>query len=719
MINIETFDEDRPSADAPDAPGPTRNWRDFLPDPQAAWTVFRRHLVLFFTVFALMVAATAAWTLYQTPVYAARSSLLVRPQADEVVDVKAVTPDLPATSDIVNTQVRLMQSPTLALLVAQRYAALHPNDPLVQGRGLVDIASTVSKMAFISRVASTYVIEVEVNSQDAKQAAEIANLYVTEFVGSDKATKVQANAAADDWLRRRTAELAREATAADAALQEYKIRNGLISTEGATLSEQEISTLNQQIASAEAELAEKQGRLASARRQLEQGSGGADVGAALGSGTIGTLRTREAEASAKVAQLSSRYGEKYPDLVKARSELSAIKADIQSEIDRILSNLQAEVNVASSRLSSLRDSRARSTGTLSRNNAAQVGLLALQRRADAAKAIYETFLNRSRETNAQQGLQRADTRVDSYATVPSEPDFPNRRLAAALGLVGGILAGLGAIALAEYLQGGVRTKADVEQRLGVRYAGAVPALASTLGSLRLTEPVHDYIVSHPFSAFAESFRSLRTFLLLGSRHAPGVGRALAITSALPQEGKTTTALCLARTSALGGVPTVLVDCDLRRRGASLALGNGRNGLYNVLEGGALDDNLFLDAATGLYVLGTDQAPTSVIDPLNAASMGKLVAALRQRFQVIVIDTAPLLGVADARVVAASADRTILITRWGKTSIRATEAAIDMLIAANAKLSGIALTQVDIRRHASTGYSDSYSYHKRFRGYYAN
>ena len=697
------------------------SWRDFFPDPRTLWMILRRNLRLFLTVFTLIVAAVAIWTVRQVPLYSAAASILVQPKADTVVNVTQVAPDLPSTTDIVDTEVRLMQSPTLALRVAQRYARTHPAEAPANAVEQQELASELSDKIEVARSGATYVIDVTARSDDPRDAAEVANLFVQEFVAADKEAKVGANSSANTWLQARSQELEQKATAADGALQQYKIAHGLISTTGSTMVEQELSSINQEIAQAQADLAEKQGRLSAAREQLAHGSGGADVGAALGSGTIGTLRSREAEASSQVAQLESRYGPLYPDLRKAKSDLADVRGQIQLEIDRILSNLDAEVQVSASRLSSLQGSRGRSTGVLQSNNFAAVGLAELQRRADAAKAIYETFLRRARETSAQQGLQQADTRIAQMAQVPERPDFPNRRLAALFGILSGLVCGLIAIGVAEYLQGGIRTKADVETRLRVRYAGAVPTLASTLGKPRVDDAPHDYIVSHPFSTFAEAFRGLRAFLLLGGGAVAGSPRAVAIVSPLPQEGKTTTAVCLARASAMGGTPTVLVDADLRRRGSSELLGlPASDGLYDYMAGRAsLDEALVLDEASGLYLLGTAAAQPSAHDPLTTENMARLIAELRTRFEVIIVDTAPVLGVADSRTVAASVDRVLLITRWRSTSIRAAEAALDILLDSGAKVSGVALTQVDITRYASTGHTDTYGYQKKFKGYYSN
>lgn len=695
--------------------------KEMLPDPRALWSVLRRNMLLFLAVFIVVAGAVIGWTSRQTPSYSATSSLMVQPRTETVVDVKSVTPDMPATADVVDTRVRLIASSTLAQRVAAAYVRRHPDRRPATEAGMTGLATQLLGMISVARSGSTYLIDVTATSQEAAHASEVANLFAEEFVALDKEAKSSANANADVWLRQRTRQLAQEATAADAALQAYKIRNGLLSSNGRSGAENQISNLDTGIAGAEADLAEKQGRLAAARQQLRSGSGGADVGAALGSGTIGGLRAREAETSAKVAQLATLYGDQHPELRRVRSELSDIREQIQLEINRILSNLEAEVRVSSSRLSSLRASRGQSTAVLAGNNAAQVGLDELQRKADAAKGIYETFLNRSRETAAQQGLQQADTRVALLAQTPFEPDFPNWRLAIVFALAGGIALGLIAIALAEYLAGGVRTKVDVEQRLRLRYAGTVPTLSSTLGTRRAAEPPHDYVVSHPFSAFAESFRQLRAFILLGGRGGSPRAHVIAVASALPQEGKTTTAMCLARTSAMAGVSTVLVDCDLRRRGSSeLLIGGRSNGLYDYLDGrSGIEDAIVVDEPTGLAVLGSAEPQSSALDPLTPENVTRMIADLKRRYEVVIFDTAPLLGVADARAIASCVDSVLLATRWRKTSIRACEAAIDILLDAGAKIDGVALTQVDIRQYASAGHTDAYSYQKRFRGYYVN
>jgi len=700
-----------------------------LPDPRVLWLTFRRNLLLFLAVVVVIVGAVAAWTLTRVPIYQSTASLLVEVASPNVVDVKSVSRDMADNSEALETQVRLIGSPAIVRRAADLYAARFPSDARSKAANREALAQEMADSISVSRSGLTFVIDVTAQSDDAPFSAATANFVAEAYLNAQREAKVNANADASVFLQKRTAELREEASRADAALQQYKIRNGLMSAQGSTMAEQEVSTLNQQIAQAEAELAEKQGRLTAAEAQLRAGGGGADVGAALGSGTIGSLRQSEAAASTKVAEMSARLGPLHPDLKRAQSELAEIRTQIQQEIDRILSNLKADARVAASRLASLRDSRSRANGALAANNSAAVGLMELERQAEAAKSIYETFLKRLEETTAQEGLQMANARLSTEAKVPDSPIFPNRRLAAVVGILGGIIAGLLAVAIAEYMRGNVRTKSDIEDRLRVRYAGAIPALSSTLKGDVADEPPAEYVLTHPFSLFAESFRSLQAMLLLGrkaepkdaARDAPRLGRVIAITSALPQEGKTTTATCLARIMAAGGTSTVLVDCDLRRRGASaLQINEPRPGLYEYLNGTAtLDEALVLHEPSGMYLLGTERPPADARDPLTPDNLARMTAELRQRFNVVILDTAPVLGVADSRAVAASADRVLVIARWAKTSFDAVEATIEILIAAGAKVSGVALSQVDIRKAGSAGHNEMYSYQKKFRGYYVN
>ena len=700
-----------------------------LPDPRYFWMIFRRRIWIFLTVVVAIMAAVTAYATLTPKRYTATSAVLIEPRrGDPIQPRETAAAEQAPSSDYIDTQIVVLDSPQLAAAVV---TALNLTDDDQFGGGdvgeltpaqrqarLVASAQALSKATTIRRAGQTSIIEIDVTTLSPTQSARIANEFANQYLLSLAQTKQAADQRASAQIDSKLGELRVDAEHADAALQRYKIANGLMSAEGATMAEQETSSLNQQIATARAALAERQGRLAAARRQLAKGGGGGDVATALNSGTIGALRAQEAESSRNLAQLRSRYGEKHPAIAQEEQRLADIQRQIQLEINRILSSLEAEVNVAASGLSSLLGSQSQSHSRLAGNAAAQVGYMELDRKATAARTIYEAFLSRSRGTAARDGIEQPTASISAQALVPRVPSSPNVQLAYLLGSVFALFAGFAAIAIVELLDSGIRTKLDVERRLGARYLGAIPDIASTLDGLRLDEAPQDYIVSHPLSTFAEALRSLRAAVTLRGNRRPKV---IAVTSPLPREGKTTTAVCLARTLAMSGASTVLVDCDLRRHSASdMLLGDRPGQLMGVLEGTVtVAQGLLKDVDTDLQILGTSQSPSDGRDLLAPELIGRLLTELRLQFEFVVIDTAPVLGIADARAVASQADAVLLLARWRGTSLRAADTALDLLLAAKAKVVGVALTLVDIRKYASTGPEDLYGYHKKFKGYYVN
>lgn len=704
-----------------------------LPDPKTLLIIFWRRIWIFLGVFAVVLGAAVAYASLAPKQYSSVATVLVEPRrGDPVQQNGAATADQAPSSDFIDTQILVIDSPQLSARVVRALDLL--DDPTFGGGPVADdgreptpaqerarlstAAQRLRSVVNIRRAGQTALIEVSASTLSPVQSARIANQYIVQYLASINEARELSATQLNGQIDSRLNQLRGEAEQADRALQNYKIANGLMSSEGATMAEQENSTLNQQVQAARAQLAERQGRLGAARQQLRSGGGGSDVTSTLSSGTVGSLRSQEADSSRNLAQLRARYGSRHPSVAQEEERLKDVQRQIQAETNRILTSLEGEVRVAASGLASLEGGQAQARSRLAANASSQVGYLELDRKAQAARTIYEAFLNKSRGTAARDGLEQPIASMSSPAVPATQPSSPNVPLIYVIGLLAGLVASISAVALAEFLDGGIKTKADVERRLGARYLGSVPEIGSTLGTLRSTETPEEYIISHPLSTFAEALRNLRASVTLRGRRQP---RVLAITSALPREGKTTTALCLARTLAMSGATTVLVDCDVRRHSASDALLNGRPGrLFEVLAGDLpVEDGLLRDPDTDLMVLGTDRAPDDGRDLLTPRMVGALLATLKDRFEYVVIDTAPILGIADARSVASLADAVILLARWRSTSLRAVDTALDLLIGVRAKVFGVALTQVDIRKFGSTGQEDVYGYHKKFKGYYVN
>ena len=683
-------------------------------------SIFRRRWLLLVVVFACAVGA-AAFYLQQTPkTFVATSGVSIEPRrGDPVGPTAGATTESAPTSDFIDTQIVILKSPQIAEAVVR--ALNLTADPEFAAGGdapeqrITASAGRLQNVVSIRRIGQTYVIGITAASVSPAQAARVANTFAEQYVSSIDLLQKSSLERQSLQVDGRLEQLQGQATAADMGLQRYKIQNGLLSSEGATMAEQETSNLNGQIAATRAELAERQGRLSAARTQLSRGGGGGDVTTALNSGTVSALRVQEAESSRSLAQLRQRYGAKHPSIGQEEQRLKDIQRQIQAEIDRVLSSLEAEVNVASSRLSSLLASQREANSRLAGNEQAKVGFMELSRRSEAANAIYETFLASSKGAEARLGFEEPIARVSSAAVVPLDPVAPNALLIYVVSALFGLGGGIGAVALAEMFDGSISSRIDVEKTLGVRFLGVVPDLSSTMDRLQPQELPHNYIVGHPLSAFAESIRNLCAAATLRGHPL----KVIAFTSALPREAKTTTAISVARTLAMAGARTVLIDCDLRRHSASnLLLGGAPGRLVEVLNNKLpLTEALVTDELTQLRILGVSDAPKDGRDILNAQAVRALLDRLSEDFDFIVIDTPPVLGVADARAVASCADATFLLARWRKTQLRVVDAALSLLFAAQAKVIGVALTQVDIRQFGSEG--PVYGHNQSFAGYYLN
>ncbi|WP_374468804.1 GumC family protein [Phenylobacterium sp.] len=684
---------------------------------------------------AVFIVVLAAFAM-QTPSYTAVGSVVIDPTGKNLARAEQQSSGLPADTSAVDTQVEVLRSRAVAERVVRKlqlyndpefnpkmapgfFGLKRPAAPIANPspRLVEHTASALMDKTWVRRAGLTYVVLVGVSSTSPEKAARLSNSYMEEYQRLQLDEKLARVTRANSELGMSLEKMRRDAEIAEANVQRYKNEHGLLSAQGSTMAEQEVSTLNQQLAIARAETAEKYARLAAAQSQLRSGGGGADVGAALGSETIREMRKREAELSVKLAQLKTDFTDQYPEVKRTQAQLNDIRGQIQIEINRILSSLRAEAQAAAGRQASLMGSRGAAQGGIAQNNQAMVGLVGLQQRADAAKAIYEAYLNRAKEVAAEGSLQQADATINARAAVPTAPSSPNMKLGAALALLAGLVAAGVAVLVAEFWDKHLRSRLDVERELGVPFAGVLPDFRSVKPKgLRGPEAApQEYLVSHPFSGFAEAFRNLRAFLMISAPHEES--KLIAITSAVPREGKSLTSFCLARTLALSGSRVVIVDCDLRQRGVTKLIGARDVGLVEVVQDKVpLAEALVHDAKTNLFVLPA--AGKSVpYDLFSNPDTDEVLRELSSQFDYVILDAPPILGVADARILAAKADRVLYLVQWNKTPLRAAQSAVDILQECGANVAGALLTKVNVKGQARYGYGDSSDYYGYFKNYY--
>lgn len=718
-------------------------------DLRRLYAAFRRRIRLFAAVALLVFLGAILVTLQATPKYTASASVMLDTRKEKVTDTDAVLSGLPSDSSSVDTEVEVLKSRQLAGRVVKALAldkdpefnkalrkptglkallggaasAMGASTP--EGRlsavqqqkradSIVDAALAGLK---VRRSGLTYVIKVDYESEDPAKAAAIANKWAELYLLEQLEAKFDATQQATNWLNSRLGELRNQVISDEAAVQQFKIANNLLSASGTSLTEQEISNYNQTLAQARAQVAEDEARLTTARRQLASGSTGDDVGEALSSPVIQQLRAQRAQVSGQVADLQGRYGERHPEMLKAKRQLSDIDAQIEQEIQRIISNLEAKASVSRQRAAAMAGSLGGAKGTLEANNRAMVRLNELQRTSEASKTLYESYLNRYKETSTQQGIEQSDARIVSKAKIPTVQSSPKVKLNLALGLLLALGAGGAAVVLAEMLDAGLATAEDVERRLDTSYLGAIPLLASVTDEINLS-PI-DYVVAKPLSSFSESLRNLRTSILYSRLGEPV--KVVAITSSLPGEGKTTTSICLGRASALQGSRTIVVDCDLRRRTVNRALGAEPTvGLLEVLGGEAtLQQAVTIDEGSGAHFLPLAKSAFTPKDVFGSVAMDRLLTDLRARYDLVILDTAPVLPVADTRMLAPKADAVVFLARWRKTPQHAIEAAFRLLKGTGSNLAGIALTQMDMKQQTKYGYGDPGYYYAEYKKYYVS
>jgi capsular exopolysaccharide synthesis family protein len=402
-------------------------------------------------------------------------------------------------------------------------------------------------------------------------------------------------------------------------------------------------------------------------------------------------------------------------MLQANAELDDIKKRITNEINKIKQGLENEVEVARIRERSLEASLGEAEAQAGEQNREAVQLRTLEREAAANRVLYETFLNRFKETSSTQGIATPDARVISAAEVPLSPSYPNKKRAFTIIALLGFLGACGLVFTLHFLNPGLYSPEQVQQELGIHAIGMIPRLPDKV------EP-NEYLQKKPHSGYVEAINSLKVSLKLSDPD--GLVKAIQVTSSVPEEGKSSLVLDLATVMAKEDKKVLVVDADLRRSSIEKRLGLPEEGPgltdYVLAETDAPDAFVAHHEETGIDFMRTGDAKyANAGDIFSSRRMRNIVEALKQRYDYILFDTPPVMAVADARVIGQLADKTLFVVRWDKTPRKVARAAIDLLYKGGADIAGIVLQRVDLKRYGRLGYGDSgYYYHYgRYGQYY--
>ena len=666
------------------------------------------------------------------PVYEARALLIIEPALTGVAGATIATPSQTPDSAAVDSQVQILASRSLA---RETMAALDlgadpelvpqpANDggfPALLRHGLRDEAAADPVAEFLDRLrvrreGKSHVISLAWRSTDPAKAARVVNKLAELYMGTQQARKLAASQRAIGRSDEQLDALKARVTAAEAALAEFNARGEPARIETLGADPAEIAALDAQLVAATVARAGREQLLVRLRSAVDIGEGGAPLGEAGASPLLANLLALKAELLRREAELRGQFGERHPKLQDLRTEKAELERRIREERRGVLRHFEGEVAQARATEGILAGKLQELKGRAARRDAEASRAAELAREVDLSRRVYEAYLARVGAEVRPPPDGPPDARVISEAVPPARPADPKPELILSLALTGGLLFGLAAIYLVEVGSRGIRSAREVTELLGVPTLALVPRCG---GARQPAIAAQDYVVDRPRSRYAEALREILTALLV--REGDGArGRVVLVTSALPGEGKSTLTLSLARAAAAEGLRVIVVDADLRRPTLHELVGlTPTAGLVEVLRRETpLAEVLAADPRAPLRLLPGSRRMSQPTRLLGQDGLGALLTALRPAFDLILVDSAPLVAVVDAKLIARLADSVVFLIRYGRTRRDFCELSLRSLRESGAVVAGAVLTQVDLRRHARSGAGDAGFAYARLGQYYS-
>jgi len=578
---------------------------------------------------------------------------------------------------------------------------------------------------------NTRIIEVHYRSPDPQMAANVVNTLMQTYVENNFKARFESTMQASDWLSKQLVDLQMKVETSQEKLVRYQKEHEILGTdEKQNIITEKLEELNKEWTTAQTDRMDKEAlyRLVEAGDPESIASGAGDVQDASGgqssSQLMDSLRAKQADLKIQIADLSTQFGPSYPKLTQLNNQLKEIDVQIKAEMGKIANKLRGQYNAALQRENMLRDALEKQKQEANKLNESAIEYSLLKRDVDTNRQLYEGLLQRLKEAGVSAGLKSNNFRIVDAARAPSSPIEPNIPRNLLFAMVLGLASGVGLAFLLEGLDNTVRTTEQAQMLSGLASLGMIPLGSKTArdgpNPKRLViasskEAVELVTQVRPQSQMAESYRALRTSLLLSNLGAPP--KVIMVTSALPQEGKTTTSINTAVVLAQKGIRVLLIDADLRRPSIHKTLGMGpHSGLSNVLTGSATLEQAITRSAIlpNLFILPAGTPPPNPAELLASSNMRDVLMQLREQYDHVVIDTPPSLSVTDAVVLSPRADAVVLVIRSGQTTKQALRRSRDTLIQVNAKVVGVLLNAVDL---SSPDYYYYYEYQGKYARYY--
>lgn len=707
---------DAPAAD-PDAIDLLGYWRILV---KRKWTVLGAA--------AIVLATALVATLLMTPVYRASATLQIDRDTMDIVQVEGMNKVQSSNgADFYQTQYELLRSRALAERVVNQLglAAEGALDAIVPpsawsrlrallgdgdapSKAVAERAMAQRKLAAVATfqqgvtiepVRNSRLVTVHYDSRDPAFSVRAANALAEGFMASNLEHGFESSAYAKSYLEDRLQELKLKLEDSERKLVAFAQKEQIISAgaETGTLTEQSMGAINAALGDARKERARVEARW----RQAQAASGTALPADALGNSSIRGLQEMRSKLMAEYQDKLRLYKPAYPTMLQLKGQMDELDKQIGAEIANIKASIRAEYQAAVNQEALLAGQLTGLKSDVLDLQGRSIQYNIYKREVDTNRQLYDALLQRYKEIGIAGGVASNNISIVDRA-VAGFKHKPDMKFNLAIGLLAGLAIGVLLALLFEYLDDTLKAPEDVEQQLGLSVLGVIPKLkAPTTPAAALEDPR---------SAFAESYRSVRTALQFATDE--GVPRCLLVTSSTPSEGKSTTALTLARNFAQLGKRVLLIDADLRNPSLHKTLGlQNQLGLSNYLAGAAkANDVLQASGSPGLTLMASGPLPPNPAELLMGPKLLSLLSIAMEKFDQVIVDGPPVMGLADAAILGNACSGTMLVIESGETRIGLARNALKRLVAARSRVVGALLTKYAASNNAAAyGYGD-YGYY---------
>lgn len=691
-------------------------------DIAAYWRLALKHRILIIGCFLGAVAIGAAVTLLMTPVYKAEATLQIEREAARVFNAEDVTPreSMSQGEDFYQTQYGLLRSRSLAERVVESLGlassdraleSLGVTPPEATGsaaaqaerrRGLALIA--VQKGLGVAPVRGSRLVAVTFENPDPVVAARVANGFAENYIQANLDRKYESSSYAREFLEERIAQTKARLEDAERQLVAYAANQQIINVgenadggTGQSLTSNNLVALNTSLAAARAERVAAEERWRSARSTPLM-----TLPEVLQNSSIQRLSEQRATLEGEYQQKLSLYQPDYPEMVRLKAQIDEIQGQIQALASNIRSSIQSQYNIASNQEQALNTQVNALKGDVLDLRDRSIQYNILQRELDTTRTLYEGLLQRYKEVGVTGDITANNISIVDRAVAPDKPSKPdlliNLALAALFGLALGVVCALALEALDETLA----TPDDIESKLGVPVLGVVPLLGKGEST---TDAIADIR-----SGFSEAYYSLRTALQFSTPD--GAPASMLVTSARPAEGKSTTAYAVALNLARVGKRVLLIDGDLRNPSMHRVVGvDNESGMSNLLSGSTeLQTVVQRTRQEHLFFIPCGPLPPNPAELWGGDRVRQFLTDAQSHFDHVVIDGPPVLGFADAPLLAASVGGVLFVLESRGTRRGQARGALRRLKVGHARLLGAVLSKFNAKNTSYGGYDYAYDYH---------